>query len=60
MDLKSFAIKECEKIPSNDKILAGSFNITHSTLRRSTDSLFEERTITIEWTQMVESEEKNE
>ena len=56
MESKSFAIEECEKIPSNDKILAGSFAITHSMTRRSTDSLFEEHTLTIEWTQIVESE----
>ena len=57
MELKSLAIRECEKIPTNDKILAGSFVITHDTTRRSTDSFLEERTITIEWTQRVEGED---
>ena len=57
MGLKSWAIKECEKIPPNEKILAGSFEITHEVLRRTTESLFEEHTITIEWVQQRESEE---
>lgn len=57
MEVKSLAIKECEKIPANDKILAGSYEITHEVLRRTTESIFEEHTITIEWTQRVESEE---
>ena len=59
MELKSFAIHECENIPSNDKILMDSFVITHRITRRNTDSLFEEHTITIEWMQIRESEEIN-
>ena len=59
MDFKSIAVEQCEKIPSNDKILAGSFKITHGILIRTMENLFEEHTITIEWVQKRESEEKD-
>lgn len=58
MNLKSLAVRECEKIPLNDKILEGSFDISHEVLRKTTESLFEKHTITIEWTQERESEEE--
>ncbi len=54
MDFKSEAVKECEKIPSNDKILWRGYEITHEVLTRITESLFEEHTITIKWVQTRE------
>ena len=58
MDLKSLAIRECETIPTNDKILAKSYEINHGILIRPMDSTFEEHIVTIKWVQRRESEDK--
>lgn len=54
MDFRSEAVKECEKIPSNDKIVWRGYEITHEVLTRIPESLFEEHTITIKWVQVRE------
>lgn len=62
-ELKDLAIKACEKIPSNDKILYKSEGMSHVIEREideTGEALFEKHIIKIEWVQIQdkESEEK--